>query len=299
MDAARDMATFQVLARTGTISAAAHELGVAPSAVSRRLKALEARLGIELVRRSTRAMVLTPAGEAYLERSKDLLKNIDALEEQMRDESLGVAGPLRMAAPLAFGLCALPDFLSDFLKLHEAVTLDLDLRDDQVDLVREGFDLALRIGDLPPSTLIAKRLCPIATATTASPDFVARYGPFEKPTDLEGVPGLIYANASRADVLNWTEDDGSIGRVQLSRGVVANNGDILGDLAAKGHGVMAGPRFLLQAHLKSGALVEILPEVNWPETALHVVWPPTKHLPARVRALIDALAETFQGSPKA
>lgn len=298
MDAARDMATFQVLARTGTISAAAHELGVAPSAVSRRLKALEARLGIELVRRSTRAMVLTPAGEAYLDRSKDLLKNIDALEEQMRDESLGVAGPIRMAAPLSFGLCALPDFLDTFLKDHPAVTLDLDLRDDQVDLVREGFDLALRIGDLPPSTLIAKRLCPIPTVTTASPAYIEKHGPFKSPEDLEGLPGLIYANSSRADVLNWTNTDGSAGRVQLGRGVVANNGDILGDLAAKGHGVMAGPTFLLSSHLKSGALVEILPEVDWPNTALHAVWPPTKHLPARVRALIDALAEAFQGSPK-
>ena len=298
MDAARDMATFQVLARTGTISAAAHELGVAPSAVSRRLKALEARLGIELVRRSTRAMVLTPAGEAYLERSKELLKSIDALEEKMRDESLGVVGPIRLAAPLSFGLCALPNFLSDFLSEHPAVTLELDLRDDQVDLVREGFDLALRIGDLPPSTLIAKRLCAIPTSATASPEFVKKHGPFKTPHDLEGIPGLIYANTARADVLNWEEPNGTTGRVQLGRGVVANNGDILADLAVKGHGVYAAPSFLMRNHLASGALVEILPEVAWPSTALHAVWPPTKHLPARVRALIDALAAKFQGSPK-
>ncbi|GGY36229.1 LysR family transcriptional regulator [Parvularcula lutaonensis] len=293
MDAARDMATFQVLARTGTISAAAHELGVAPSAVSRRLKALEARLGIELVRRSTRAMVLTPAGEAYLARSKDLLQSIDALEEEMRKESLGVAGPIRLAAPLSFGLCALPKRIDGFLRQNPDVTMEIDLRDDQVDLVREGFDLALRIGDLPPSTLIAKKLTPIEMTVAASPEFVEKHGPFRKPADLEGLPGLIYANAPRSDVLNWTEDDGSEGRVQLSRGIVANNGDILAALAAKGHGIYGAPRFIMQEYLDAGTLVEILPEVDWPTNTLHAIWPPTAHLPARVRALIDYLGEAF------
>lgn len=293
MDAARDMATFQVLARTGTISAAAHELGVAPSAVSRRLKALEARLGIELVRRSTRAMVLTPAGEAYLEKSKELLKSIDALEETMRDESLGVAGPIRLAAPLSFGLCALPRLLDAFLTEHPDITLEIDLRDDQVDLVREGFDLALRIGELPPSTLIAKKLTVIETATAASPSFVEKHGPFSSPSDLEGLPGLVYANAARNDILVWKDDGGEERRVQLSRGVVANNGDILAELAARGHGIFSCPRFILAEQLRSGALVELFDDVEWPATALHAVWPPTNHLPARVRAFIDAMASAF------
>ncbi|MEM1381040.1 MAG: LysR family transcriptional regulator [Pseudomonadota bacterium] len=292
------MATFQVLARTGTISAAAHELGVAPSAVSRRLKALEARLGIELVRRSTRAMVLTPAGETYLERSKDLLRSIDALEEQMRDESLGVAGVIRVAAPLSFGLCALPDIVSAFLDAHPDVTLDLDLRDDQVDLVREGFDVALRIGELTASTLIAKKLTDIDTATCASQDFIDRHGPFVSPAGLEGLPGMIYVNAQRSDMLHYLDEAGEDARVQLSREVTANNGDILAALASRGHGVYSCPRFILQSYIDSGALVEMFPDVSWPGTALYAVWPPTKHLPARVRTFIDALAAAFSGSPK-
>ncbi|MEM9810828.1 MAG: LysR family transcriptional regulator [Pseudomonadota bacterium] len=296
MDAARDMATFQVLARTGTISAAAHELGVAPSAVSRRLKALEARLGIELVRRSTRALVLTPAGEAYLARAKDLLKSIDALEEQMRDESLGVSGPIRMSAPMSFGLCALPRIIDQFLSDHPAITLDLDLRDTNVDLVREGFDLALRIGALQPSSLIARKLSDIPFATAASPDFIEAQGPFETPEDLDGVPGLVYVNAVRSDVITWTQADGSEGRAQLERAVMANNGDMLADLAARGHGVYHCPRFILDRRIKAGDLVELFPGTDWPSTALHVLWPPTKHLPARVRMLIDALAEAFSGS---
>lgn len=298
MDAARDMATFEVLARTGTISAAAHELGVAPSAVSRRLKALEARLGIELVRRSTRAMVLTPAGEAYLARSKELLRSIDALEDEMRDESLGVAGTIRVAAPLSFGLCALPDPLSAFLTDHPDVSLELDLRDAQVDLVRDGFDLAIRIGELAPSTLIAKKLTDIETATCASPDFVERHGPFEGPQGLDGLPGMIYANAQRSDVLHYTDSSGTAGRIVLSRGIVANNGDILAALAARGHGVFSAPRFILHEHIETGRLVELFPDVRWPVTGLYAVWPPTRHMPARVRALIDALAAAFSGPPE-
>ena len=296
MDAARDMATFQVLARTGTISAAAHELGVAPSAVSRRLKALEARLGIELVRRSTRAMVLTPAGEAYLEKAKELLQHIDALEETMRDEALGVAGLIRMAAPLSFGLCALPPVINEFLSEHPDISLELDLRDDQVDLVREAFDLALRIGELPASTLIAKKLCDVPFAICASPGFVQKHGPFASPHDLEGLPGLVYANKLRADILVWEDEQGEEQRVQLSRGVVANNGDILARLAADGHGVYSAPKFILQSHLDNGRLVELFADMEWPGTSLHAIWPQTKHLPARVRALIDMFAKSFSGS---
>lgn len=298
MDSARDMATFQVLARTGTISAAAHEIGVAPSAVSRRLKALEARLGIELVRRSTRAMVLTPAGEAYLERSKELLSSIDALEEEMREEALGVAGAIRLAAPLSFGVCALPPVVSPFLNEHPDVSLELDLRDDQVDLIREGFDLALRIGELAPSTLIAKKLNDIPTGVYASPAFVAKHGPFEKPLDLEGVPGMIYANVQRADVLNFTNSDGSEGKVMLDRAVTSNNGDILAELAAKSHGVYCCPTFITRSLVASGDLVEILGDTRWPAVALYAVWPPTKHLPARVRTFIDAIAGAFKSSSK-
>jgi len=292
------MATFQVLARTGTISAAAHEIGVAPSAVSRRLKALEARLGIELVRRSTRAMVLTPAGEAYLARSKELLTSIDALEEEMREEALGVAGTIRLAAPLSFGLCALPDIVSPFLNEHPDVALDLDLRDDQVDLVREGFDLALRIGQLAPSTLIAKKLTDIPVTLHASPAFVEEHGPFHKPENLEGLPGMIYANLQRADLLTYTDPNGTEGKVMLSRAVTSNNGDILARLAAKSHGLYCCPKFITRSLVETGELVEVLPEMTWPEVALYAVWPPTKHLPARVRAFIDTVADAFKPSSK-
>ncbi|MEO1658657.1 MAG: LysR family transcriptional regulator [Pseudomonadota bacterium] len=299
MDAARDMETFQVLARTGTISAAAHELGVAPSAVSRRLKALEARLGIELVRRSTRAMVLTPAGEAYLAKAKELLRSIDALEEQMRDESLGASGQIRLAAPLSFGLCTLTDPISDFLKEHPQISLDLDLRDATVDLVKDGFDLALRIGELPPSTLIAKKLCDVPSSVCVSPGFIEQYGPFERPQDLEGLPGLIYVNRPRNDILEWVDADGAEQKVQIKRTISANNGDVLAALAAQGHGIYWAPTFIMRGAIARGDLVELFPDMGWQTTALHAIWPPTGHLPQRVRLLIDFLAKSFSGSPKA
>ncbi|MEO1043065.1 MAG: LysR family transcriptional regulator [Pseudomonadota bacterium] len=299
MDAARDMATFQVLARMGTISAAAHELGVAPSAVSRRLKALEARLGIELVRRTTRAMVLTPAGEAYLAKATELLRSIDALEEEMRDEALGASGQIRLAAPMSFGLSSLVEPIDQFLKQHPNISLDIDLRDATVDLVKDGFDLALRIGDLPPSTLIAKKLCDVPSVTCASPDFIKRHGPFHAPQDLEGLPGLAYVNRARNDMLDWVDADGNTGKVQLQKTISANNGDILTELAAAGHGVYWAPQFLMQNRMDSGELISLFPDLRWPTTGLHALWPPTGHLAQRVRLLIDFLATSFSGSPKA
>ncbi len=299
MDAARDMATFQILARTGTISAAAHELGVAPSAVSRRLKALEARLGIELVRRTTRAMVLTPAGEAYLEKATHLLQSIDALEEQMRDESLGASGPIRLAAPLSFGLCSLTDPIDRFLKEHPNITLDIDLRDANVDLIKEGFDLALRIGELPPSTMIAKKLCDIPSSVCASPAFINQHGPFESPHDLEGLPGMIYVNRARNDVVEWTDEDGKEQRAVLKRTISANNGDMLAGLSARGHGIYFAPTFIMQSAIERGDLVSLFEDLKWQTTALHAIWPATGHLPQRVRLLIDFLAKSFSGSPKA
>jgi DNA-binding transcriptional LysR family regulator len=299
MDAARDMATFQALARTGTISSAAHELGVAPSAVSRRLKALEARLGTELVRRSTRALVLTPAGEAYLERSKKLLSSIDALEEEMREESLGIAGPIKLAAPLSFGLGELPGPIERFLSEHPAVTLELDLRDDQVDLVREGFDLALRIGELAASSLIAKRICRIPIQLGASERFLKAHGNPKSPDELEGLPGLVYANAQRGDVLRYKTPDGEEGRVQLTRRVIANNGDMLASLAAGGHGLYHAPDFIMRRYFEDGSLLRLFGDHDWGQVSLQAVWPPTHHQPVRVRTLIDFLATELSRSPKA
>ncbi|WP_031550031.1 LysR family transcriptional regulator [Parvularcula oceani] len=293
MDSFEDMQTFRLLAREGTITAAAEAMGVAPSAVSRRLKALEARLGAQLVRRDSRRLLLTAAGRTYLRGAERLLRDLDALEDGLRAEGGRIAGTVRMTAPLSFGLYALPDVLSGFLEAHPEVDVDLNLSDDAVDLVGEGYDLALRIGALSSSSLIAKRLCSVPFALCASPEFIEREGPFRTPHDLAGLPGLVYSNVARGELVSWT-GPGEPGQAALRPRVATNNGDLAAELAARGHGLVCEPRFVLAPAIEAGRLVELFADHEWPSLDLHVLYPPGGPMPARLRALIDHLAAALR-----
>ncbi|MBB4658212.1 LysR family transcriptional regulator [Parvularcula dongshanensis] len=292
MDVFEELNTFRVLAREGTITGAANALGVAPSAVSRRLKALEDRLGTQLVGRDTRRLVLTAYGQRYLRGAERVLADLDALEESVREASGTISGAIRVTAPLSFGVSALPDVLSAFMTQHPAVEIDLDLSDTAQDLVGGGFDLALRIGTLASSSLVARKLCEVPFALTASPDFAEARGPFRTPSELEGLPILAYSGAPRGEVVSW-RDGTEEGQVRLRPVLQANNGDLLTALAERGLGIAFGPRFIAKAGIDAGRLTEILPGTDWPGAALYAVRPPSDHVPARLRALIDHLAEAL------
>ncbi len=293
MDRFDDMAMFQIIARTGTISATAGELNVAPSAVSRRLKALEERLGVQLLQRTTRQMQLTDAGITYLEGAGQVLGALEALESDLQAGAGTLSGTVRITAPLSFGLIALPDVLDSFMRQHPGVFIDLTLTDVTVDLVAEGFDLALRIGVLSNSSLIARRLCGVDFAACASPAFLKTAGKIETPADLDGLPGCIYANKPQGAVLPWKRN-GEQGQVVLRPVFRSNNGDVLRDLAVRGHGIVCEPRFILADAIDRGDLVELLPEYKWLGADLHAVYPPTAHMPRRVRAVIDHVAAALK-----
>lgn len=295
MDRFDDMAMFQIIARTRTISGTAAELDVAPSAVSRRLKSLEERLGVQLVQRTTRRLTLTPPGEAYLAGAGRLLDEIDALEGGLQAGAGTLSGVVRVTAPLSFGLCTLPDILDGFMRQHPGVELDIHLTDAKVDLVAEGVDLALRIGQLGNSSLKARRLCDIDFALCASPAFLAQHPAPAQPEDLAGMLGCIYTNESQGTILKWRAADGARGQVTLKAAFRANNGDILRDLAVRGHGLVCSPAFILRPAIASGDLVELFGDYQWADTSLYAVYPPTAHMPARLRALIDYLAERMKG----
>jgi DNA-binding transcriptional LysR family regulator len=195
---------------------------------------------------------------------------------------------------MSFGLLTLPDILDEFLTAYPQVSLDVCLSDTKEDLVAGGFDLALRIGELSASSLIARRLCDIPFAMCASPDFVACHGPFESPRDLSGLPGVIYANADSPGLSRWQGPDGTSGTVMLSQAFRANNGDFMRELAVRGVGALCEPRFILDPALKAGQLVEILPDHDWGQVGLYAVYPPTNHMTARLRALIDFLSERLR-----
>ncbi|MEM6649009.1 MAG: LysR family transcriptional regulator [Pseudomonadota bacterium] len=294
MDRFDDMAMFQIIHRTGTISAAAAELDVAPSAVSRRLKALEQRLGVQLVQRTTRRLTLTSTGEAYLNGSSHILSALDELEGTLQAGAGTLSGSIRLTVPLSFGLCSLPNIIDGFMRAHPEVELDLDLSDAQIDLVAQGVDLALRIGQLENSTLMARRLCAIDFALCASPAFLDQHSEFQHPKDLSNLPACVYTNDTQGTILKWQGPEGEKGHITLRSVVRANNGDILRDLAVRGHGLVMAPRFILEGELKKGRLREIFPDYRWADSNLYAVYPPLTHMPARLRALIDYLAAALK-----
>ncbi|MFW5954446.1 MAG: LysR family transcriptional regulator [Guyparkeria sp.] len=297
MDRFTALATFTCVADTGTISAAAERLGIAKSAVSRRLRELENHLGVELVHRTTRHLALTPSGEAFYHRAARLLADLDEAEEAVTREHGELSGVLRIAAPLSFGLMHLQPAITAFMNAHPGVSFDLDLDDHEVDLVADGYDLGIRLASLPDSTLIARKLAPIRNIAVASPDYLARHGTPRHPADLADHDCLIYSNVPETRVWGYTDAQGRWQPVQGRRRLRVNNGDFLREAAIRGAGIVIEPTFLLHRAVTEGRLVPILADVPWPEIGAYAVYPQTRHLSARVRAFIDFLVQRFAGEP--
>lgn len=285
MDRFDDMRVFQAIARTGSISATAAEFEVAPSAVSRRLKGLEERLGVQLVHRTTRTLTLTPAGESYLGGTTDILDAVDKLEGGLQEVAGTLTGRIRITAPISFSITTLPKVLEGFMQEHPGVDLELCLADSRIDLVADGIDLALRIGELRDSSLIAKRLCSVPSAVCASPSLLEQCGPIETPEDLTGKPSAIYTNIPNGHIWHYDEE-GSVVTRPVFR---ANNGDLLREMAIRGIGFVREPHFILDPAISDGSLVDVLPGNEWGANQLYAVYPPMAHMPVRLRAFIDYL----------
>jgi len=289
MDRFEDMRCFVHVAELQSVTRAAETLNLAPSAVSRRLKDLEARLGAQLLIRTTRRMRLTEAGQVFFRRSCRILDDLAEAEGEVADESRGLSGPLRLAAPLSFGLAHVSPIVTDFMLAHPDITIDLDLSDRMVDIVGEGFDLALRIGSLSDSSLIAAKLATVRMLACAAPGFLEERGAPQRAEDLKALPALCYSGSDRADIWRYRDAGGREASVQVPMRMRANTGNVLCDAAAAGLGVVLQPSFIAEPALRSGRLEVILGDVAWPEVAIHAVYPQTRHLSAKARALIDYL----------
>ena len=296
MDRFEDMRVFLQVAEAQSVTGAARQLSLAPSAVSRRLRDLEARLGVQLLVRTTRRMSLTAAGETFHARARDILSDLDAAEAEVSDERDGLTGQLRLAAPLSFGLAHLSAILTAFMAEHPGLRVDLDLSDRQVDLVGEGFDLAVRIGRLADSSLIARRLMDMPMHVCAAPQLLARHGTPASPEDLRALPALCYAGSGRGDIWRFRDEAGREGSVQLTQRLRVNNGEMAREAAEAGLGIALEPAFIVREALAAGRLVRVLDKVSWPVIAVHVVYPETRHLPARTRAFIDFLSARLRAA---
>ena len=296
MDQLAALRHFVRIVEAGSITVAAEQLGVAKSAVSRRLSELESRLGVRLLQRSTRRMVLTDAGQAYFVRAQRILEDLAEADAEVSGAQAQLSGRLRIAAPLSFGVRQLGPVLSRFAAQYPGLSLDLDLNDRTVDIVGEGFDLAIRIGQLNDSSLQARRLTTIRHVLCATPAYWDRHGRPQHPDDLSGHSILRYSNVSQ---LGWPYrgPDGADGELRLKSTIQANNGDFLMAAALQGLGLMIQPCFIVDQAVAQGVLEPALCDFQWRELAAYAVYPANRHLPVRIRALIEFLSRQFGDPP--
>jgi len=297
MDRFAHMQVFVSVVEAGSISAAAERLNLAKSAVSRRLAELEAQLGASLITRTTRRLNLTDSGRAYYVRCIAILADLDEAEAAVSQAHGALKGTLKLALPLSFGLLHLSPLIQAFMTQHPDVRFELDFNDRQIDLMQEGFDLAIRIATLEDSSLIARRLAPIRHVLCASPGYLVKHGTPQVAADLAGHAGLVYSNLRDPGLWTYRSPDGLPGQVRVPVRLAASSGEFLMRAAIADEGLLLLPSFYVHEALHSGQLVRVLADHHWPELSAYAVYPPTRHLSNRVRALIDFLAERLAGEP--
>lgn len=297
MDKFAHMQIFVGIVEAGSISGAAERLGLPKSAVSRRLAELEARLGVSLIQRTTRKQHLTDSGRAFYERSVAILADLDEAESAVSQAHGALKGGLKVALPLSFGLLHLAPLIQAFMTQHPDVRFELDFNDRQIDLMQEGFDLAIRIATLEDSSLIARRLAPIRHIVCASPGYLAKFGTPNVAADLTRHVCLAYSNVRDPDVWTYHDPDGQPGSVRVPVRLASSSGEFNFRAAIANEGLVLLPSFYCHEALRTGQLVKLLSDHTWPELSAYAVYPPTRHLSSRVRALIDFLVERLAGEP--
>ncbi len=294
-----DLQTFARAAELGSLTRAAQALGLTPSAVSRSLQRLEERLHTRLLYRTTRNVSLTEEGTRFHARLLQLFSDLEEAEAEARGQPGYVSGTLRISTFTAFGPHQLLHLLPEFTRRHPALKIDLDFSDRRIDLVAEGIDVAIRLGTLGDSSLMARKIAWTTRVVCASPAYIARKGMPKVPADLAAHDCLAFRDPGLAHLNDWPFDTPS-GRiaVPVSGPIIAGDGDTVFKLAEAGLGIGRLSRFVADAGLREGRLVPLLSAFETQDqTPLHVVYPHRKHLPPKVSVFIDFLAESFGAVP--
>ena len=293
MDKFQEMRVFAAVVDAGSFVRAADELDLSKAAVSRLVSDLEARLGVRLLHRTTRKLSLTEQGEVFHERCRQLLDGVAEAEAEVITHSGAVIGRLKVNVPVSFGLLHLAPLWPTFMAQHPQVVLDVTLSDRFVDLVDEGYDLAVRIARLQASSMVSRRLATMRMVLCASPQYLREHGAPARPEDLERHALISYTLLATGEQWELEGPEGNVS-VKINPRMRTNSGDTC-CAAAMGHqGIIFQPTFLVAQHLASGALVQVLPQYHSPEVGIYVVYPTRKHLTPKVRVLIDFLAEALR-----
>jgi DNA-binding transcriptional LysR family regulator len=290
MDRLDAMHLFVRVAELGSFSAVALQLGVARSVVTRQIAGLETHLGAKLLARSTRRLSLTSAGAVYLEKCRVILNLVEVAETGLAEERQTPRGLIRLSLPLVYGVKHLSPLLLDFSRQYPEVTLDMDFSDHRSNLIQEAVDVAVRITrSLEPGDIV-RRLGTARIITVASPDYLARHGEPRHPSELIHHQCLGYTASSNGQRWGFMVGD-TLEQFPIRPRLFANNADVLNGAAAQGLGIVLAPLFSAAEMLASGALVEILKSFATPEIGIYALLPGNRHLPHRLRVLIDFLAE--------
>lgn len=288
-----DVLAFVRVAETGSFARAATRMGLSKSGLSRRVARLEAVLGAKLLTRTAQGAQRTSVGEAYYLRAANILAELEAAREVVADAVTRLAGPIRLTAPVSFGTLHLAPALVDFVSAHPRVELDTWFDDKQVDLVGGGFDLALRIGNLADSSLVARRIAPVRRVLLASPAYLEARGVPAHPREISGHDVLVYANSDRWRFRAGLRWEHVRGRPRLR----ADNGEMLRAAATAGLGLVILPSFIAAPAIEDGSLEVVLADFPLEEGSLYAVMPPGRAATARVRALVEHLTVRFGPEP--
>ena len=293
MDKFLEMQTFVKVVEGRSFVNGAEALGMSKAAVSRYVGDLEARLGIRLLHRTTRRLSLTEEGQLFYSRCKELLASVEEAEGEVTARHVSASGLIRVNAPVTLGIRHLAPLWGEFMGLHPAVTFDITLLDRVVDIVAEGYDLAIRIAVLPSSSLISRKLSTSRLVLCASPQYLQKRGTPRHPAELAAHTTISYSYLSTKDEWQFDGPEGTIS-IRTHPRIHTNSGETCRAAALAHQGIVLQPTFLVGEDLARGRLVELMPEYRSIEFGIYAVYPTRKHVPTKVRVLIDFLLECFK-----
>jgi DNA-binding transcriptional LysR family regulator len=283
-----ELRTFAIAARMGSFAKAARQLNISPAMVGRRIQMLEERYRLRLIERNTRSQSLTEAGRQFLDRTQTVLDATEALAECSQQQAL--SGRIRLTAPTTIGARWLPRMIAEFTAAHPEVVFEMNISDRRVDLVGEGFDMAVRVGELPASSLIARRVGRYDFELCASPGFIERNGAPAKPQELAEARCILNLIIVPRDRWTFHRPGGETATVTVGGGIEVDNGEAQRMLALHGVGIAYLPRSLVEDDLRAGRLVRLLPEWSLMSLPIHTVYPSRALVPKRVEAFAAAIA---------
>jgi DNA-binding transcriptional LysR family regulator len=298
MDRFSALRVFAQVVESGGFSRAAERLGLSTTAVSRQVAELENHLQTRLLNRTTRRLSLTESGQAFYGRAVQLLHDLDEAEREASKAAVTPRGTIRLTTSINFGTRQVAPAIAGFLARYPGVRFDVQLSDRIVDLVEEGFDLAIRVGGAGAENLVARKLGEMRLVACAAPDYLARHGVPATPQDLARHNCFLYEYAPPRGQWRFRGPDGGELAVRVAGTVHSNSGDLNVALAAQGAGVAFEPDFLVGDEVRAGHLTALLVEYAPPPAAIYAVYPTRRHLSAKVRMFVDYLAERFAGQPK-